>query len=243
MDDKCAICLGDLKEDAVMTLCEGQHCFCFGCMCDYYKCKKGGKLPCPSCRQGDGKVVPARALIRQLSNTGNDVSLPEEDNMYKKYIKSIPLMQDIFPSQFPRNVSNCIINPEQIFLFARYGKDEQATVPVRTRGPAPRRQQVLNEAKFFICISIKINSDMVCANAHESFEMAKDESNRGDFDVSFVLSVSETIEYMVLYQHKPTILHMTMTMDEYTDSLFTSNPNLGTNILDMVAALNEDNVF
>lgn len=243
MDDKCAICLNNLKEDAVMTLCDGQHCFCFGCMCDYYKTKRGSKsIPCPSCREGDGKVIPAKALIRQLADSGRDVRLTEEENMYKKYITTLPLLREIFPSQFPTNVMNCIITPEQLFIFSRYGRGD--ILRPRSRPPPPRRQQVINNAKFFITISVKVSCDMVCANAHRTFDEAKMESSGGDFDVSFVVSVSEEGDYSVLYQHKPTILHMTMEMEDYADSLFTSNPGLSTNILEMVAVIEaEEDIF
>lgn len=234
MDDKCAICLGQLREDAVMTLCPGQHCFCFGCICDYYSAKKTESVPCPTCRQGDGKVVPSKALVRQLKSTGKEVTVPDEENRLKQYTDHLSSLRDIFPSHFMVTTNDCIITPIQISIFSRYKNHK---IPPTRNGTSKTRGQIVNSARFFIAVSVKFSTDMVCANTHDDYESAKNETMLGDFDLSFFVASDED-EYIVLYQHYPTIIHMASPIRDYVEAIFQDGiSDMIDHIMEMVGVL------
>lgn len=78
---------------------------------------------------------------------------------------------------------------------------------------------------------------MVCANTHDDYESAKNETMLGDFDLSFFVASDEN-DFIVLYQHHPTIVHMASPIKEYIEGMFQDGVSEMINhIMEMIGVL------
>lgn len=152
----------------------------------------------------------------------------------KTVYRPFVLFTGYFPITFYGHDKRLYYNPYPNLDFSRYKNHK---IPPTRNGTSKTRGQIVNSARFFIAVSVKFSTDMVCANTHDDYESAKNETMLGDFDLSFFVASDED-EYIVLYQHYPTIIHMASPIRDYVEAIFQDGiSDMIDHIMEMVGVL------
>lgn len=157
----CAICHGTV-DDPVQLTCQGQHMFCFSCMCNYFRARRLTLISCPSCRHGNGamflsKHVGALVALAATDETdggeeaeaGEDQGAgegsregdtdEEQKTRTADYLHFHYLMKRRFPRQFQDSEGSAVILSDQMALFV-HNLDHMRALEAGGNGPGWRNK-------------------------------------------------------------------------------------------------------
>ena len=229
---QCYICFEQVGPDAVETVCEGRHTFCFSCICQHITAGITG-VPttaqlfpsevdtpsCPVCRGGRCSIMPSQFLASLSDAMGKK----REGAMdwLKTYKELLPLLKHKSPVVYEnfRGRDNGEINCSQIRLFMYYknhpeklvprlqSSDTQTTYTARQRRNAIFRPMPLSWAS----VAIDTGSNVFVVSKHRTETEAKNLacSAPASFDRTFVVGIYEE-ESLVMFQARPVQIFMSV---------------------------------
>ena len=230
---QCYICFEQVGPDAVETVCEGRHTFCFSCICQHVTAGITG-VPtttqlfpseeatpsCPVCRGGRCSIVPSQFL----ASLSNAMGKKREGAMdwLKTYKEMLPLLKHKSPVVYEnfRRRDNGEINCSQIRLFMYYKDHPEELVPrlqssdtrTTSSGNRPRRNAIFRATpSLWASVAIDTGSDVFVVSKHRSETEAKNLACRApsSFDRTFVVGIYEE-ESLVMFQARPVQIFMSI---------------------------------
>jgi len=183
---ECNICLSYAGDQAVQTVCGGNHTFCFKCIVKYvtqtFKANSAssianGDINCPVCRGGECSVIPSIFLKELGGMVGAEADeVMEEGTIQDGYIpagdwlghykEKRKYMKRKFPFSFKTN-DKMIITTSQMVVYWRYREDILSFIVRSYRLKPPP----MNTS--WIVLLINEASGDFCCTSHSSAEQAR----------------------------------------------------------------------
>lgn len=227
---QCYICFEQVGPDAVETVCDGRHTFCFSCISQHIASGITG-MPttaqlfprdedapkCPVCRGGVCSIMPSQFLA-DLSNVMGDKRDRGADWLVV-YKDLLPLLKRNFRLVFENYKFNSgVITCGQIRLFMYYKDRPADLIPVLQTSSISARQRrnaiYRPMPQTWAAVSINAESGAFVVSKHQTEEEAKILASNApsSFDRAFVVAIYED-ESLVMYQARPVQIFMSVGLD------------------------------
>lgn len=222
---RCSICLNNLDEDAVTMLCPGQHNFCFGCICIYYKhnINKVDEIECPNCREGKGKLIPSKTILKYLKLKNRDIKGTGE---LHKFYDTVPYLSSLYPLLFDDFEQEALILPIHILIYIRHGNTKNFINNDKTK----KIRDLLNLSPVdckYIALQIIDETNDVIGCIFDSKDCAYNslDSSPSCFTCTLVVEISlvQANYSIVKIQKRPVTLYTSLPLEIYTQDMFTEN--------------------